>query len=248
MRDALEAGDTAMRQNRYRRRRGHSMAPELTIRLARPVTHEGRTYEALSLRRPGPRDFDQAAKQPSFTSREAALVAMCCRVPFAVIANIDVADYRAIVAKGRCLRSRIERAVAQRPLPNCAPWLIPHKVKVLLTAEAGRLRRGLQSAAQSSQRLGNAFKTTAGKGNRMADQARAASVRTGQAIGGSVDKVARPRTSIRHRRGENPAPWPGRPRSAGERVEGAAARSHRRGRAPGRCVRSRRSKARSARS
>ena len=45
------------------------------------------------------RDVDWAAKQPDDISREVMLLALCCRVPFAVIAHLDVTEYRAILGR-----------------------------------------------------------------------------------------------------------------------------------------------------
>ena len=95
-----------------------------------------------------------------------------------------------------------------------------HKVRVLLTAEAGRLRRELRSAAGGTERLGRAFTGAAGKGDAMAGRVQAAGARIGQAqreAGAAVGRLGDAFTAARPRPGELAAVAEG----AGERVEGA---------------------------
>ena len=95
-----------------------------------------------------------------------------------------------------------------------------HKVRVLLTAEAGRLRRALQSGARETRRLGDAFTGAAGKGDRMADRARAAGARTGRAVDGARDDVVRLGDAFKAQ-GQKPGELAAKAEAAGERVEGA---------------------------
>ena len=80
-------------------------SPEtLTVTLARPVTHNGRPYETLTLRRPLVRDLIAANRQAQAsgpTAGDAALVAACADVPFTAIGQLDAADFRRILREGQ---------------------------------------------------------------------------------------------------------------------------------------------------
>ena len=66
-----------------------------------------------------------------------------------------------------------------------------HKVKVLLTAEAGRLRRALRGVSKDSKRLGGAFTSTARKGDTMAERVREGGGRARRSITKSTTSVKR---------------------------------------------------------
>ena len=71
----------------------------MNIPLAIPVTHEGKTYTWLRMRNPGRCGIYKAARQPGYTGREVALLALCAGVPFEVIAEIDAVEYGTIVTR-----------------------------------------------------------------------------------------------------------------------------------------------------
>ena len=95
-----------------------------------------------------------------------------------------------------------------------------HKVRVLLTAEAGKLRRGLQDGARATRRLRGAFDGAAGAGDRMAERATSAAARTGRAQTEAEAKVKRLRAAFTGA-GEKSTAMAGKAEAAGERVEGA---------------------------
>ena len=66
----------------------------LVFALERPITHQQRAYETLTLRRPLVRDLIAAERQPGETGQDAALVAACADVPLGVVAQMDAADFK----------------------------------------------------------------------------------------------------------------------------------------------------------
>ena len=69
-------------------------AETLVFTLERPITHQTRTYETLTLRRPLVRDLIAAERQPGETGQDAALVAACADVSLTVVGLIDAADFK----------------------------------------------------------------------------------------------------------------------------------------------------------
>ena len=67
--------------------------------LAVPVEHKGTTHTELAVRRPKVKDLIAAERQPGEIAREAALLAICAGVPFTMVGEMDVADYRSIVVR-----------------------------------------------------------------------------------------------------------------------------------------------------
>lgn len=67
--------------------------------LAVPVEHRGTTYTELAVRRPKVKDLIAAERQPGEIGREASLLSICAGVPFAMVGEMDVGDYRSIVER-----------------------------------------------------------------------------------------------------------------------------------------------------
>lgn len=70
-----------------------------TYPLTHPVEHKGKTYEALTPRRPKVKDLIKSEVQPTETGREAALLGILSDVPFSAIGEMDVTDYHSIVTR-----------------------------------------------------------------------------------------------------------------------------------------------------
>ena len=70
----------------------------VTITLSRPVEYQGRTVDTLQCRRPLVRDLIAAERQDGEIAREAALLALCANVDFALVALMDAADYHQAAA------------------------------------------------------------------------------------------------------------------------------------------------------
>ena len=67
--------------------------------LQRPKTVKGKTYKALTVRRPLVRDLIAAERQPGETGRSAALMAICADIPFGDLGHLDGGDFRDLVAE-----------------------------------------------------------------------------------------------------------------------------------------------------
>lgn len=71
------------------------------VPLTHPVEYQGRTVDTLECRRPLVRDLIAAERQDGELAREAALLARCADVDYAMVALMDAADYhRAVRALG----------------------------------------------------------------------------------------------------------------------------------------------------
>ena len=70
-----------------------------TFALVHPVEHQDKTYAELSVRRAKVKDLIAAERQPGEIGREAALLAICAGVDFAVVGEMDVSDYHSIVTR-----------------------------------------------------------------------------------------------------------------------------------------------------
>ncbi len=65
--------------------------------LVHPFSARGKSYTALTIRRPLVRDLIAAERQPGDVGGSAALIAACADVPFADLGHMDAADYRGIL-------------------------------------------------------------------------------------------------------------------------------------------------------
>ena len=65
----------------------------VTVTLSHPVEYQGKTVDTLQCRRPLVRDLIAAERQDGEIAREAALLARCADVDYAMIGLVDAADY-----------------------------------------------------------------------------------------------------------------------------------------------------------
>ena len=70
-----------------------------TFTLARPVEVRGKTYSAITVRRPLVRDLIAAERQPGNTASDAALLAICAGVPFGDLGYFDAGDFRSLLIR-----------------------------------------------------------------------------------------------------------------------------------------------------
>ena len=78
-------------------------AETLVVTLTRPITHNGRPYGTLTLRRPLVRDLIAANRQAQAsgpTAGDAALVAACADIPFTAVGHLDAANFRRLLREG----------------------------------------------------------------------------------------------------------------------------------------------------
>ena len=66
------------------------------MKLDHPVTVDGQTYTEIALRRPKVRDQLAVSERSSPEEREVALIANLAEVSFAVVTELDLADYTKI--------------------------------------------------------------------------------------------------------------------------------------------------------
>lgn len=69
------------------------------IKLQYPVTIDGKTYDALTLRRPRAKDLAAADMVEGQTSKSFAIYASLAGVPLGVIRELDLADLTVLAAQ-----------------------------------------------------------------------------------------------------------------------------------------------------
>lgn len=91
-----------------------------TFTLTRPVEVRGRTYSAITVRRPLVRDLIAAERQPGATASDAALLAICADVPIGDLGYFDAGDFRSLLIRAGDLGFFGDGAAAE-PNPKTTP-------------------------------------------------------------------------------------------------------------------------------